>query len=161
MHLALLLAAWWTLPGEPVHSEARDGAYRYAVTNDGPARRAIAVLDGFAARLDLNPAPSFSLAGWQKPQGQVSPVDSVDFAGARQGSLAILFWLDRDPARGAASFTIDGAGPLKILIAGLAPGTWEFWRNGWLEETGLRVERGSTVLRFDGEPGSYFIRRLN
>ena len=44
-------------------------------------------------------------------------------------------------------------------MAGLAPGYWEVWWNGYLEDLEGLVKPEAGTLWFEGDPGSYFIRR--
>ena len=47
-----------------------------------------------------------------------------------------------------------------VLIAGMAPGVWEIWRAGMREHDDAAVAPESGLLRFDGKPGSYFLRAI-
>lgn len=88
-------------------------------------------------------------------------IPGLDFAGVRVGNRVVLFYTERNMARSSASFQIpadDSDDSLRILVAGLAPGAWEIWRNGWLEEAVALVPPRCAVLSFEGRGGSYFLR---
>jgi hypothetical protein len=90
----------------------------------------------------------------------VEKLESLDLAGVRMGDRAILFSTEVNMVRGGVSFFIKGTGRLRYLVTGLAPGTWQIWWNGWLEDPGQPVEPSTASLAFEGEAGSYFLRRL-
>jgi heparin/heparan-sulfate lyase len=90
------------------------------------------------------------------PAGEVS---SVELAGVRLADRVVLFHADTTSARGAVSFSVTGDGTLKYLVTGLAPGTWEVWWNGWLEDPQGFVDLKAGALYFQGPAGSYFLRR--
>jgi hypothetical protein len=90
------------------------------------------------------------------PAGEVS---SVELAGVRLADRVVLFHADTTSARGAVSFSVTGGGTLKYLVTGLAPGTWEVWWNGWLEDPQGFVDPKAGALYFEGPAGSYFLRR--
>ena len=88
------------------------------------------------------------------------PIESLDLAGARVADHVVLFHADTRSATSAVSFDVAGPTRLKFIIVGLNVGTWEIWHNGFLMDPGGAVERDSGVLRFDGAPGGYFLRRI-
>jgi hypothetical protein len=88
------------------------------------------------------------------------PIDSLDLAGARVADRVVLFHADTRSATSAVSFDVAGPARLKFIIVGLNVGTWEIWHNGFLVDPGGAVERDSGVLRFNGAPGGYFLRRI-
>jgi hypothetical protein len=88
------------------------------------------------------------------------PIESLDLAGARVADRVVLFHADTRSATSAVSFDVAGPARLKFLIVGLNVGTWEIWHNGFLVDPGGAVERDSGVLRFNGAPGGYFLRRI-
>ena len=63
-------------------------------------------------------------------------------------------------ARSIVSFDLEAPGRLGFLVTGLASGSWEIWWNGWLEDPQGSVEPSSGALYFEGEAGSYFLKRL-
>lgn len=95
------------------------------------------------------------------PGEGVNRIEGIDFIGAVSGGWAVLFHNDTQALRSTASFVVENETSLKFLICGLAPGGWEIWRNGWLEDTKNGVDARSGVLYFEGTGGSYFIRRSN
>ena len=93
---------------------------------------------------------------------EVQPVDAgVDLGGLRIGGTVVLFHNEPRMNRSALSFSVeDGPDSLTILIAGVAPGTWQVWRNGWLEESVVaRPQAGAVCLA--ARPGRFFLRRLD
>lgn len=88
------------------------------------------------------------------------PIESLDLAGARVADRVVLFHAETRSATSAVSFDVAGPARLKFLIVGLGVGTWEIWHNGFLVDPGGAIERDSGVLRFDGAPGGYFLRRI-
>lgn len=93
------------------------------------------------------------------PVENIGAIGNIDMSGVRVRDWAVLFYTEPRMLRSAVSFEADGRGPLRFFVAGLAPGSWDVWRDGWLEEsTGVKPQEGS--LRFNGRPGSYFLRRF-
>lgn len=90
--------------------------------------------------------------GWQ-------PLSSAELAGVRLAGRVVMFHVEPSSARSAVSFAAEGAPALKCLVGGLAPGMWEIWRNGWLEEPMAGVAPRSGALYFESRAGSYFLRR--
>jgi len=84
---------------------------------------------------------------------------SVDLEGARIGDWIVLFHNEPDSAREPQFFFVDREGHVKCLIAGLAPGAWELWHNGFVKEPSLEVSPRAGTLYFEGAAGSYFFRR--
>jgi hypothetical protein len=83
---------------------------------------------------------------------------SMGLAGARMGGRVALFHTAPEMAREAVYFDTEGGAKLQCLVTGLAPGAWEVWRNGYLEDTGVIVEPSEGAAYFEGQPGSYFLR---
>jgi hypothetical protein len=88
-------------------------------------------------------------------------VDSgVDLAGLRIGADVLLFHNEPRMNRSALSFAVeDGPPELRAFVAGVAPGAWQLWRDGWLEAT-LHVQPREGGLSFETRPGRFFLRRL-
>lgn len=84
---------------------------------------------------------------------------SVDLDGARIGDWIVLFHNEPNSAREPQFFFVDRGGPVKCLVAGLAPGLWELWHNGFVKEQSLEVSPRAGALYFEGAAGSYFFRR--
>ncbi len=128
-----------------------------------PASPSAADLSIARIRLPRTLGESVSLRVIQPAGGAVEwrPVDSLDLAGVRLADRAVLFHLEPVSALSAVSFSVEGTGTLKYLAGGLAPGMWDIWRNGWLEETMGGVNPRSGALYFEARPGSYFLRRRN
>jgi hypothetical protein len=102
----------------------------------------------------------YSFENKAEPAPAVNDVASVDLRGVRIANWVVLFHSETYSARSPLSFDVEGTEPLRFLITGLAPGTWEIWRNGWLEDPSGAVGRTSGALYFEGRPGSYFLRRV-
>ncbi len=94
-----------------------------------------------------------------EPADGVTRIEAIDFAGAVTGGWAILFHSEASALRSTSSFEVKADGKLKIMVCGLAPGGWEVWHNGWLEDTSNGVDAKTGVLLFEGTEGSYFLRR--
>lgn len=90
----------------------------------------------------------------------VEDLSSVNLAGVRVREWAVLFHADARSASSPVFFDARGGKGLKCLITGLAPGAWEVWRNGWLEDPGASVSPRAGALYFEGAPGDYFFRRI-
>lgn len=165
---ALLLtpaASWWTLPAmRTLLPEGKPVGYWRAEGNE-PEAAFVAVHvtgEGVRAAVLLGPGKKFLFDGEHASGPFERGVDSIDVDGGISGGWAVVFYADQRMARSALSFdTGEGGENLRILVAGLAPGTWEIWRNGWLVDIDGAVKPEESVLRFNGRPGSYFLRRLN
>lgn len=106
--------------------------------------------------------PTGSEGGFLSVMGAAGElVRGADLAGARVGEWVVLFHTESQVAGSAVSFLVPGQGRVRILVTGLAPGTWEVWRNGWVVEGGGMVKRAEFCLYFEGEAGDYFLRHLN
>jgi heparinase II-like protein len=90
---------------------------------------------------------------------EVAPIASLDLAGARIAQKAVLFYREAGMARSSVYFDLESKGQVSVLVAGLEPGYWEVWWNGYLEETGGEVKPQAGTLCFSGEAGSFFLRR--
>jgi hypothetical protein len=97
--------------------------------------------------------------GLKEKIAAVNDVSSLDLAGVVAGGQAILFHTEPRSAQSGVSFLVEGDSKLNILVTGLAPGSWEIWRNGWLEEAPGIVTPEAGAMYFDGRAGSYFLRR--
>lgn len=170
---ALNVAESATQPLRHSHGpDAKAPEYAYATTlvrsgagaTERVVRRSVVVLRvGAVLTLDMGngsadrPVLKVRNCGAGLSQG---PIDSLDLAGARVADHVVLFHADTRSATSAVSFDVAGPARLKFIIVGLAVGTWEIWHNGFLVDPGGAVERDSGVLRFDGAPGGYFLRRI-
>jgi hypothetical protein len=83
-----------------------------------------------------------------------------DLIGIRAGNWVVLFHTEATAGGSPQSFEVPRGETLHFLITGLAPGIWEIWRNGWLEQIDGVVRAGASVLDFTGPPGHYFLRKL-
>ena len=96
--------------------------------------------------------------------GVLSPIQTVDIstvvlAGIQTGDWAVLFHADNRSASSSVFFFSNGKRKLKHLVTGLAPGAWDIWLNGWLEEGAGTVGRESGALYFENAAGNYYLRR--
>ncbi len=124
------------------------------------ARRSLVVLNGALVTFDLLVATGAVPRRRLDAALPAEEISSIDFAGVRLASWVVLFHTESASARSAVSFEVKGDGPLKFLVTGLAPGAWDIWRNGWLEDTSAFVSPQAGALYFEGRPGSYFLRRM-
>jgi len=143
--------------------DARAPEYAYATILAGGVRRSAVVLkegavvtfetglDGGAGGVTIRDCGAHL---------EQATVESLDLAGVRLGGRVVFFHADTRSATSAVSFDVAGPARLKFLIVGLAVGTWEIWRNGFLLDAGGAVEPDSGVLSFEGPPGGYFLRRI-
>jgi hypothetical protein len=90
----------------------------------------------------------------------VLAVEGVDLTGARIGEWLVLFHTDAFSASSAVSFYIPGHDRLRILLTGLAPGVWQIWHNGWLEEPHAAIAKTAFSYYWEAAAGDYFLRRL-
>ncbi len=90
-------------------------------------------------------------------------VESLDLEGLEiPGGWVVLFNTESRMAGSVLSFdTGKGSGTRRFVVTGLAPGSWDIWRDGWLIDIGVQVEPSEGVLYFEGRPGSYFLRRTS
>jgi hypothetical protein len=93
------------------------------------------------------------------PGLQPEPLSNVDVVGLQAGQRVAVFHREKQMQNSAVYFDAKGKGKLTCLVAGLAPGYWEVWWNGYLEDLEGMVRPESGALWFSGDPGSYFIRR--
>lgn len=148
---------------KPLGYSARKGEYAFLAVAEGEMRRSIVLLDMepralVAFDLPLGPGKwKLEVLGAKADE----PLDSLDLAGVRIGNRAVLFRTEATMARDAVSYVVEGGGKLKHLVTGLAPGDWSIWWNGWLEDPGVFVEPSAGCLRFEGDSGSYFLRRVS
>ena len=136
---------------------ARDPEFAYlGCACEGKRQRAMVAL-GERKRVWFE-IPGPPVCSWGEPAERIA---SPDLEGVRAGQWVVLFHSERGLARSALFFDVKGEGRLKFVVAGLAPGTWEVWWNGYLVDHQGGVEKGEGVLYFEGRPGGYFLRRLN
>jgi hypothetical protein len=92
------------------------------------------------------------------PAIPATPVLNVDLAGARAGDDVVLFHTELGMAASALSFDIPGKDKLAVLIAGLGPGFWEVWKDGFLDDNAYLVQPGKGTLYYEGDAADYFLR---
>ncbi|MFN7920005.1 MAG: hypothetical protein U0Q16_07910 [Bryobacteraceae bacterium] len=145
----LKLSTEWRLLGHDASSAYAFAAFGLPELRE--VRSVIVVRDG---------ADSAAITCTHEDEHAPPDIDSLDFAGVRWRDWAALFHAEKRAAQGAVSFRVMGSSELRFLITGLAPGHWEIWRDGWIEETGWHVEPRKGLLHWRGRPGSFFLRRL-
>jgi hypothetical protein len=159
---------WWTLAGlrSKLPSGSRIVGYWYGPDPKHPAaacaaasvnERTIHAVVRLAEGTEVLYDGSVRVTGskWER-------VSSLDLEGAETGEWAVLFHTEPRMARSAVSFeTRQNTERVRAIVAGLAPGMWEVWRDGWVIEPEIPVRGPEGVLYFEARPGSYFIRRLN
>jgi hypothetical protein len=94
--------------------------------------------------------------------GRAAPVEliwEIDLAGVRMGRRVALFHPGSRVVHQPVFFHADGGDSLECLVGGLAPGSWDVWWNGWLEQPDLWVAPEECALYFEGPPGGYYLRR--
>lgn len=167
--LALLAEpGWWQLknlralygpaavPLAYARGPSRDAPeYAFFACDVNGARRSLAAFRPARALVTYDYAgqETLNVYGFPSPER----IKDLDFAGARLGGNVALFYRARNPARSSVSFHIDAPDKLKYLITGLAPGSWDIWFQGYLENS-LDVEPREGSLYFEGDPGGYFLR---
>ena len=89
----------------------------------------------------------------------VERLASGDLAGVQLAGRVV--WFNRTGARTdrTVSFQARGAGRLQFLVADLAEGTWQVWRDGAVIHPALTVSAEEGALWFEGPAGSYSLRR--
>ncbi len=93
----------------------------------------------------------------------VARVDAGDRVGCRidgpAGGWVVLFRKDGRRAPQPASFTIDGKGTYRILVADLAAGRWRAQRAGGGEAKTIEVAEEQGAAWFEGPPGAWTLTR--
>lgn len=166
----LAAAEWWDLAGmrallgEEAQSgrllgydrgpNPRDPAYAFLAADLKSGRRYLVLLKRPKVLVTYDSAV-IKLS----PRIPSQPISSMDLTGVRIEDRVILFNTEPTMTR-STFFESEGRGTLKYLVVGLVPGTWEIWRNGFLEDPEGVVNKESGVLYFEGPPGNYYVKRL-
>jgi hypothetical protein len=87
-------------------------------------------------------------------------LDSVSLVGVRVEERVILFHAERFSARSPLWFDAEGAPRMRWLATGLAPGTWEIWRELYLDDPDGIVPARAGALYYEGRPGRYYLKKL-
>lgn len=134
------------------------GEHHWTLEGTHPNLYLASLLPDNAARAETPFLHAASLATPPEPL----PVDSgVDLAGARFGPVAVFFHNEPRMNRSALAFAVeDGPAALDVFVIGVAPGSWQLWRNGWLDES-LTVKPEQGLAAFKTRPGRFFLRRLS
>ncbi|MBE3135147.1 MAG: hypothetical protein IMZ55_16900, partial [Acidobacteria bacterium] len=92
----------------------------------------------------------------------VERIDAGDRVGCRidgpGGGWVVLFRKDGRRSEQPVSFTLDGKGPYRVLVADLAPGTWRARRTGG-EAKAAEVTEEQGAAWFEGQPGAWTLMR--
>ena len=92
----------------------------------------------------------------------VARVDAGDRVGCRidgpGGGWVVLFRKDGRRTPEAASFTLDGKGPLRVLVTDIAPGSWRARRAGG-EAKAVAVTEEQGAAWFEAAPGAWTLTR--
>jgi heparin/heparan-sulfate lyase len=88
----------------------------------------------------------------------VERIEAGTHVGARLGDRVVLFGKKREREASPVTFGFDGAGPFKILVSGLAAGSWGVERDGRTVGT-ASVTSEEGVAYFEGAPGRYRLAR--
>jgi hypothetical protein len=89
----------------------------------------------------------------------VEKIESGSTVGVRVADRVVLFNAGGDRVRGPISFQVGGGGTLRFLVTDLAEGNWQVWREGRIANPALVVSHDSGTLYFNGQAGSYSLRR--
>jgi hypothetical protein len=95
------------------------------------------------------------------PAGGARPKlwEEVDLLGAEMGDTLVWFHRNRNSIASAVSFLLPKGPEAQLLVTGLAPGAWDIWHDGWLDEGPLRVQPEAGAALWTSARGSYFLRR--
>lgn len=131
--------------------DVADGALRWSTAGADPSLmvRTVLVEEGAQVHAVLT------------VEAALAPISNLEVVGVRAGKRLAAFHRQPTLQNSALHFEIEGKGKEKVacFVAGLAPGLWEIWWNGYLEEIEGLVRPETGTLYFDIEPGSVFIRR--
>ena len=89
-------------------------------------------------------------------EGNVHPVESIagdGITGVQVAGRAILFQQSAEKAGRPVTFRLSGSGTHKILVADLAEGTWQVWRDGRIMLPAVEVFASAGVLWLEGPAG--------
>ena len=87
-------------------------------------------------------------------------ISSLELEGVRIADRVVLFYVDLHMARSSLFYDLEGGAKLKQLVAGLAPGTWEIWRDGYLDDPQGFVPPQAGILYFEAPAGGYYLKKL-
>ena len=96
-----------------------------------------------------------------RPKDAAAPrlIPEVDLIGIALPDWYVWFHRDVVSAQSAISFLLPPGAETNFLLAGMAPGAWDVWLDGWVQETPMRVSPEQGAAYWRGKPGSYFFRR--
>lgn len=89
----------------------------------------------------------------------VERLESGDTVGVRVADRVVWFQRTGTRTDRPVSFTVPGSGTMKFLVADLAEGTWQVWRDGAIVFPALTVTGDEGTLYFEGPAGAYSLRR--
>lgn len=161
--------AHWILDGaEDLHLDGKTTSFRvpgwpdrFHLSTVWPAAAEVRrTKDGIELLASRAAEPVFVHVLRTTPGPEASPLSGFELAGARMGEWVVLFHTESRTARSPLSFEALGGERVRVLLTGLAPGAWELWRNGWLEDPDGVVRPQAAALYFEARPGDFFLRRL-
>ncbi|MDP6777046.1 MAG: heparinase, partial [Candidatus Latescibacteria bacterium] len=97
-----------------------------------------------------------------RDSGSPHPVRLVEdeaVVGVQFADRAVLFSRSGQRLDEPISLELSGEGALKILVADLAEGTWQVWRDGEIVAPAVEVTADAGILYLEGPGGSYALRR--
>lgn len=89
----------------------------------------------------------------------VEKLAAKGMTGVRVADRVVWFQTTSERTERAVAFTVTGGGAMKYLVADLAAGTWQVWRDGKIVRPAVRVVESEGTMYFEGPAGSYQLRR--
>jgi heparin/heparan-sulfate lyase len=89
----------------------------------------------------------------------VRKVDAGSLLGIQLADRVVLLSRNGERQQTPLQFQVEGQGIQRILVADLAEGTWQIWRDGQIVKPATGVSAEAGTLYFEGPAGSYQLRR--
>ncbi|MFC1614098.1 heparin/heparin-sulfate lyase HepB [Gemmatimonadota bacterium] len=89
----------------------------------------------------------------------VVALEAEGLIGVKIGTRAVLLCPGETATNRPVSWQVQGAGTVKYLVAGLAAGNWQLWRDGRILRPAVEVSSDAGTIYFEGPAGSYQLRR--
>jgi len=89
----------------------------------------------------------------------VRKIESAHLVGVSLAHRVVLFNKQGTCSDRPVSFSFEGGGTFKCLVADLAQGNWQIWRDGKIVKPVAVVSSDEGTLYFEGPAGSYELRR--
>jgi hypothetical protein len=90
---------------------------------------------------------------------EVTSFGDGEFSGFRMNDFVILFNTGENATDKPVTFTPPGTGKVKLLVCGLASGSWQIRRDGQIAAAATMVDSDEGVLYFEGENGDFELLR--